>query len=238
MLIRKSINKVITYLKKEEYRLDENISLSELFNIVFSRAVQMLRGVIFKVRVRNAKGLTFIGKNLNLKSGKKIIVGKSFTVKNQVTIDGLSKKGIKLGDNVTICNNVIIECTGVIRDLGEGLKIGDRSSIGDFSFIAARGYIDIGNDVLIAPRVSFHSENHVFEKNDIPIRIQGESRKGIKVEDNCWIGAGSIILDGVTIGTGSIVAAGSVITKDVEPYTIVAGVPAKKIKSRIKENLQ
>ncbi|PEO66118.1 transferase [Bacillus toyonensis] len=238
MLIRKSINKVITYLKKEEYRLDENISLSELFNIVFSRAVQMLRGVIFKVRVRNAKGLTFIGKNLNLKSGKKIIVGKSFTVKNQVTIDGLSKKGVKLGDNVTICNNVIIECTGVIRDLGEGLKIGDRSSIGDFSFIAARGYIDIGNDVLIAPRVSFHSENHVFEKNDIPIRIQGESRKGIKVEDNCWIGAGSIILDGVTIGTGSIVAAGSVITKDVEPYTIVAGVPAKKIKSRIKENLQ
>lgn len=238
MLIRKSINKIITYLKKEEYRLDENISLFELFNIIFSRSFQMLRGVIFKMRVKNAKGLTFIGKNLNLKSGKKIIIGKSFTAKNQVTIDGLSKKGIKFGDNVTICNNVIIECTGVIRDLGEGLKIGDRSSIGDFSFIAARGYIEIGNDVLVAPRVSFHSENHVFEKNDIPIRIQGESRKGIKVEDNCWIGAGSIILDGVTIGTGSIVAAGSVITKDVEPYTVVAGVPAKMIKSRIKENSQ
>ncbi len=61
---------------------------------------------------------------------------------------------------------------------------------------------------------------------------QGLNKKGIKIGDNVWIGAGCTILDGVEIGTGSVVAAGSVVTKSVESYTIVAGVPAKVIKKR------
>jgi galactoside O-acetyltransferase len=64
------------------------------------------------------------------------------------------------------------------------------------------------------------------------IRLQGETRQGIVVEDNCWVGAGSIFLDGVRVGTGSVVAAGSVVTKDVPPYAIVAGSPARVIKIR------
>jgi acetyltransferase-like isoleucine patch superfamily enzyme len=86
--------------------------------------------------------------------------------------------------------------------------------------------------VICGPRVSFHAENHVYTDPDTPIRLQGVTRRGIVVEDDCWIGAGSMILDGVRISRGCVVAAGAVVTRDVPPYSVVAGVPARVIKSR------
>ena len=66
-----------------------------------------------------------------------------------------------------------------------------------------------------------------------PIRLQGVSRQGIHIGPNCWVGAKVTVLDGVTIGEGSVVAAGAVVTKDIPPYSIAAGVPAKVIKRRV-----
>lgn len=88
--------------------------------------------------------------------------------------------------------------------------------------------IEIGSHVAIGPEVHFFSAGHDHTKLDLP-----DTYGKIVVGDYCWIGGNSIILQGVTIGEGSIVAAGSVVTKDVEPYTIAAGVPAKKIKDRV-----
>ncbi|MNG32136.1 Virginiamycin A acetyltransferase [compost metagenome] len=76
------------------------------------------------------------------------------------------------------------------------------------------------------------AENHVFSDKTKPIKEQGIYRQGITIEDDCWIGSNVTILDGVTIGTGSVVAAGAVVTKDVPPYSVVGGVPAKIIKER------
>jgi len=89
-----------------------------------------------------------------------------------------------------------------------------------------------GDNVICGPRVSFHAENHVYTDPNTPIRLQGVTRRGIVVEADCWIGAGSMILDGVRIGRGTVVAAGAVVTRDVPPYSVVAGVPARVIKSR------
>lgn len=90
--------------------------------------------------------------------------------------------------------------------------------------------INIGNYVAIAPEVCILAAGHDYRRRDLP-----DTAASIQIEDYVWIGARSIILQGVTIGEGAVVAAGSVVSRDVPPYTIVAGVPAKVIKQRITE---
>jgi acetyltransferase-like isoleucine patch superfamily enzyme len=93
------------------------------------------------------------------------------------------------------------------------------------------GYISIEDDVAIGSGVHFYVSNHIFDRTDIPIRLQGHYQsRPIKICKGAWIGAGSIILCGVTIGQNAVVGAGSVVTRDVEPYTVVVGNPAHKIK--------
>lgn len=106
------------------------------------------------------------------------------------------------------------------------------SGIAPNAFIGVRGPIKIGKNTIIGPGVSMHSENHVFKDIDKPIRLQGEERIGIIIGEDCWIGSRAIILDGVNIGKGVIIAAGAVVNKDVPDYAIVGGVPAKVIRYR------
>jgi acetyltransferase-like isoleucine patch superfamily enzyme len=89
--------------------------------------------------------------------------------------------------------------------------------------------IEIGNDVIIGPGVSLFSENHNYKDINTPIRLQGETRKKIVIEDDVWIGANAIILAGVYIGKHSVVGAGSVVTKDVPANSVVVGSPAKLV---------
>lgn len=88
--------------------------------------------------------------------------------------------------------------------------------------------ISIGKHVAVAPNVSFFAAGHDYAKLDLP-----DTAGSITVEDSCWIGARSIILQGVTIGEGAVIAAGSVVTRDIPSYTVAAGVPAKVIKGRV-----
>jgi acetyltransferase-like isoleucine patch superfamily enzyme len=118
------------------------------------------------------------------------------------------------------------------REMGEGFTIGDHSNIGPYCYVGCAGYIQIGKNVLMGPRVSLFAENHIFSDPERLIREQGVNRQGIIIEDDCWLGSGCIILDGVTIGHGSVVAAGSVVTESIPPLSVVAGVPAKVIKTR------
>lgn len=227
------ISKLIQRLKNDpNYLLDAGFTFSILWNVLWDRSQQVLRGFYYKLRLKRSTGLVFIGKNVIIKNPKLIKAGKNFTVKDNVSIQALSRRGIQFGDNIMIGQQTIIECTGVIRNLGEGLKVGNNSNFGDYNFIGVRGFIEIGNDVLFGPRVSIHAENHIFVHLDIPIRKQGETRQGVRIEDNCWIGSGAIILDGVTIGTGTVVAAGAVVTHDVPSYSVVAGIPARIIQTR------
>ena len=94
------------------------------------------------------------------------------------------------------------------------------------------GGVEIGKYVQVGPNTVIHSANHNFDDIDLPICKQGHTPKKVKIEDDVWIAAGCIILPGVTIGKGAVIAAGAVVTKDVEPYSVVAGAPAKKIKDR------
>jgi maltose O-acetyltransferase len=114
----------------------------------------------------------------------------------------------------------------------ENLTLGDGVCINDDAWINAVGGVTIGDNVLIGPKTVIHSANHKFSDPETPISEQGHTLKPVVIEDDVWIGASSVILAGVTIGEGAVVGAGSVVTKDVEAYTVVAGNPTQVIGTR------
>lgn len=115
------------------------------------------------------------------------------------------------------------------------VSIGYKSFIGPRCWLASK--VEIGNFVMIAARVAIVGGDHRFDVVGIPSIEAGRSEnKPVKIHDDVWIGHGAIIMHGVTIGEGAVVAAGAVVTKDVDSYSIVAGVPASKIKMRFNED--
>jgi acetyltransferase-like isoleucine patch superfamily enzyme len=115
---------------------------------------------------------------------------------------------------------------------GAEIAIGDRCTINPFTIIYGHGGVVIGNDVHIATHSVIVSADHAFEDLDEPISAQGETRRGVRIEDDVWIGAGARVLDGVNIGRGAVIAAGAVVTKTVAPLSVVGGVPARILKMR------
>jgi acetyltransferase-like isoleucine patch superfamily enzyme len=109
------------------------------------------------------------------------------------------------------------------------LVIGNDVGISDGCQLNAGGQIEIGDGVLIGPCALIWSQNHGYEERDLPIREQGYKWNKVTIEDDVWIGAGAIILPGVCLSRGTVVAAGAVVTRSTECYSIVAGVPAKPL---------
>ena len=232
MKIHRIINKVAQKLGRDNYSVDESLTAKDLFLSINNRFIQASRGFFYKIFFKKTSGLTFIGRGTKLKFPYKITLGRSVTIGDYVEINALSKKGVILGNNVSLLKGTIIECTGVLNNLGEGIVIGNNVGIAQNCFLQVRGDISIGDNVIFGPNVSIFSENHIYENLDFPISKQGVSRKGVVIEDGVWIGTRSVILDGVTIGKNSIIAAGSVVNKDVPSFSIVGGVPSKLIKIR------
>lgn len=115
---------------------------------------------------------------------------------------------------------------------GRKLKLGNQSGVGVNAWI--KGDVTIGDNVLMGPNVVILTQNHIHERTDIPIIEQGTTREfPVVIDDDCWICQNVIILPGVHVERGSILAAGAVVTKNVPAYSIVGGNPAKIIKSRI-----
>jgi acetyltransferase-like isoleucine patch superfamily enzyme len=112
------------------------------------------------------------------------------------------------------------------------VHIGSQSTLNPYSILYGHGGLDIGDGVRIAAHTVVIPANHKFRSRQSPIWKQGLSKEGVQIKDDVWIGANCTILDGVTIGEGSIVAAGAVVTNSVPSYTVVAGVPAEQIASR------
>jgi len=138
-----------------------------------------------------------------------------------------SKKLIKIGKYAEIQEYVII------RAFTKPISIGRYTQINPFTVIYGFNEVIIGNEVMIAPHCMIVSGSHNYKQTDISMRFAKEFTLGsIIIEDGVWIGANSTILDGVKIGNNAVVAANSVVTKDVLPYEIVGGAPAKKIGNR------
>jgi len=190
----------------------------------------VLRGLWWRLWLKHARGLLLVGKGVVFRNPQHISVKKDLVAEDYAEIQGLSKEGIRFGEHVTIGRFAMIRPSGYYgRGIGEGMDVGDYSNIGPYCFIGCSGKIVIGRNVLMGPRVSLLAENHNFDRVDIPIRSQGVTRRSVVIEDDCWLGIGSVVLAGVRIGKRAVVAAGAVVTKDVPPYAIVAGVPARVV---------
>lgn len=148
------------------------------------------------------------------------------TISRKIRIFLLRQFCLDISKSANICKNVYI-------GNGKNIKIGNNSSLGINSRIE-NTHITIGNDVMTGASLLVIGGGHIFTNKQIPMRLQGTLQKSeLVIEDDVWIGARVTITKGCKkIGKGSIIGAGSVVTHDVAPYTIVAGNPARKIRDR------
>lgn len=116
--------------------------------------------------------------------------------------------------------------------MGGFISIGKNCSVNPYSVLYGHGGLQIQDYVRIATHSVFIPANHIYHNRDVKIYLQGEKMHGIKVEEDVWIATGVRVLDNVTIGKGSVVAVGAVVTKSLAPYGVYAGIPAKKISER------
>lgn len=135
-----------------------------------------------------------------------------------------------IGARTQVMEFVVIKCVGGTGDI----VIGENCYLNPHCVLYSGNGIQIGNDVLLAPGVVIAPTNHAITRRDIPIRLQGfmPSRGGVVIGDDVWIGANSVLIDGVHIGKGAVIAAGSVVNRSVPAYEIWGGVPARKLKDR------
>lgn len=154
--------------------------------------------------------------------GKHLPVSRRFRPAQKIRVFWAKRMGCELGEDVNIEAGA---------EFGGQVSLGSRSSIGVDARIV--GPVRIGRDVMMGPECCIETSNHIFDRTDIPMIEQGhEEYRPVVIGDDVWIGGRVTILPGVTIGGGSVIAAGAVVTGDVEPYSIVGGVPAKLLKKR------
>jgi acetyltransferase-like isoleucine patch superfamily enzyme len=133
-----------------------------------------IRGLFVRLRIKSAKGLLLVGKKVRIFYPNNLQVGYNTIIEDGAEINCLSLQGIKLGNRVTIGKYAIIRPSNIYGGpIGEGLTMGNNSNIGPYNYIGCSGKITIGNNVMLAPRVSIYAENHVFDHPEILIRDQG-----------------------------------------------------------------
>jgi acetyltransferase-like isoleucine patch superfamily enzyme len=138
--------------------------------------------------------------------------------------------GIEIGEDSYVMHGSILHVYNFRGLPQSGIRVGKQCLIGERNVVRGQGGIEIGDRVYTSPMVQMLAVNHVFQDPSRPFIEQGITAEGIRIEDDVWIGSGAIITDGVSVGRGAVIAAGAVVTRDVPPHTIVAGVPARVIR--------
>lgn len=171
----------------------------------------------------------YIEDGVNFLNTSCIDIGNHVTLLHGVSINaqGHPNNRVYLGDKVTLERGVDMRAMKNTH-----IHIDQGTFIGPYVCLAGSGNIKIGKSCLIAAHVGIFANNHIFDDPTQTIENQGISSEGIVIEDDCWVGHAVTILDGVTIGKGSVIGAGAVVTKDIPPFSIAVGVPAKVVKSR------
>lgn len=217
---------------KEDFSLDKKISNWYVLSLANKYGWMMLRGKLFAMGFPLISNSVFVGKRIKVLEKRCISIGEKTKIHDGVYVDALSTEGVVIGDHVVLGRNARIECTGSLKEIGKGIVIGDRTTIGNDCYFGAAGGIVIGNDVVAGQYIRFHSENHCYDDINRLIKDQGVTHKGIRIGNNCWIGSGSVFLDGSEIGDGCVVAANAVVTKSFPENCIIGGVPAKVLRKR------
>jgi acetyltransferase-like isoleucine patch superfamily enzyme len=166
-----------------------------------------------------------IDAGVNFQYPDRIRIGSGSRIGRNATLRANTEQrpGISLGKNVWIQDSVIINA-----NRGD-VSLGDRSWLGPFCLVYGNGGVHIGSNVLVAAHTTINTVSHSAKRCDIPVNDQPVLTDPVTIEDDVWIGLNAVVLQGVTIGQGSIVGAGAVVNKSLPPWSIAVGVPAKVI---------
>lgn len=154
-----------------------------------------------------------LGKRVFVASGAELVAGRG--------------EEIVVGEQCTILRGALL------YPYGGRIVIGDRVGINPYCVIYGHGGLTIGNDVMIATGCIIIPANHNIDDLARPMNSQGLTTRGIIIEDDVWLAARVTVLDGVRIGRGAVIGAGAVVTKDIPPFAIAVGVPARVVGSRL-----
>lgn len=228
----KQLIESIVRLRNPAFRFDPAVSSGMLCQLAWEKGRDFLRAYRLLLRGRAPKRM-MLGKGVQFFALGRIRWGQWVKIEEGVRLSGLGRGYLTLGNNVGIGAHSRIEVASSFNNLGSHITLGDNVGLGPFAHLGGAGGLEIGAGCIIGPYLSCHPENHVFSDLEVPIRHQGVTRQGIRIGANCWIGAKVTILDGVEIGEGSVIAAGAVVTQSMPAFSVIGGVPARLLKSRI-----
>lgn len=189
----------------------------------------LLRKLCYRGLFKEVGSSLILGQGVVLRHPRKITFGNCVSIDDYALLDavGAGETGISIGNDVIISRNCVIQGkTGPVT-------LGNKVVLGCNTILPSSSGIVIGNSVLIAANCYVGGGQYFTNRTDIPILQQGVGSKGpVVIGDDVWLGSGVIVLDGVNIGTGCVVGAGAVVTKDLPDYSVAIGVPAQIISNR------
>ncbi|MEC4819777.1 MAG: acyltransferase [Scytonema sp. PMC 1069.18] len=182
----------------------------------------------YKRQLGNYGNGCILGDKILLKSKlNQLFLDSNVIIEDYATLEcGLDSSAIYIGENSVIRHFVIL------KSIHGKIKVGNNCSINPYATLFGFGDLIIGDWVRIATHVVINPANHLFDDVNTLIDHQPLTNRGVIIEDDVWIGAGAVILDGCKIGKGSVIGAGAVVTKSVDPYSVVVGVPGRTIRKR------
>jgi len=187
-----------------------------------------LRNLLYRM-ILKMDGPAAIERNVRLRFADHIRLGRGSYLDEGVYIHACPG-GVSIGKNTLVMHGAILHVYNFRNLPHAGIHIGDDSLIGEYTVIRGQGGVTIGNRVYTSPMTQLIAVNHVYSDPHRPFIEQGITAEGIVIEDDVWLGANAVVTDGVRVGKGAVVAASAVVTKDVPPHTVVAGIPARVIK--------
>lgn len=228
-MVHGKVNYTVAELFKVFYHVQNNKDIIRSFKDDFIASVflgagsgllsDLFRGLYFRMFLSFKFPASF-GARFKIINLSNLKMGKNTWIKNDVTFVA--------GGPLSIGDNCVFSERSSIWSLHNGIRIGSNVSVGIGSYI--NGQVEIADEVRIADSVRIYSWNHNFVNAKLPVSRQGLKKGTVSIRYNCWVGSGAVILSNVTVGQGSVVAAGAVVTKNVPEHCVVAGVPAKIIK--------
>lgn len=226
-----ALNSISLYLSRQADSIGRYI-LEQFLYLLFGWVPTVigigLRAVFYRL-IMKMKGLAAIESGVRLRFANHITLHRGVYIDHGAYLHACPN-GIEIGENSIIMHGAVLHVYNFRGMPQSGISIGRDSLVGEYSVIRGQGGVKIGDRVYTSPFTQLLAVNHVFNDPNRPFVQQGITAEGIVIEDDVWLGAGAIITDGVRVGKGAIVAAGAVVTHDVSPHTVVAGVPARPVK--------
>jgi galactoside O-acetyltransferase len=188
-----------------------------------------LRSELLGLRLAHLGDGAVVEKGVSFHYAERIRIGAHARIAGNAVLRANTEhpNGVSVGRRTSILENVLINANR------GSVVVGNDSWLGPFCLLYGNGDIRIGDGVLIAGHTSINTVSHHAERVDIPISEQGTEIAPVVIHDDVWIGLNAVILQGVTIGRGAIIGAGAVVTRDIPAWSVVCGVPAKVVRSRL-----